>query len=153
MPKQTYPTDIVPITFKFGPAWLITSASILSVNEQKIASFPTTPCNNLSRGTSDASDQLSISHLKCWAKILIKKTLIDFVVNILTRFAINLCPAMGNLNELKKCVDAFCVSLLEWKNVAADHCDLWAFAVYWQWWKSFLTILEHMNVSMLGVRL
>lgn len=60
MYSHTYPTDIVPMTFKLGPACLITSASILSVNVQNNASLPAIPLRSSSRGITDASFQLFI---------------------------------------------------------------------------------------------
>lgn len=60
---NTYPTDIVAIVFKLGPAVSITSASILSVSAQKIASFPTTFFSSSLRGITVSLSQLLSSQL------------------------------------------------------------------------------------------
>lgn len=58
-----YPTEIVPITFKFSPACVNSSASILSAKVHSIPSCPTTERKSSSLGIGLSLFQNVTSHL------------------------------------------------------------------------------------------
>lgn len=62
--NQTYPTEMVPMTFKFSPAFVSNSTSILSARVHRIPSCPTTDSNNSSLGIGVSFGQNVTSHLK-----------------------------------------------------------------------------------------